>query len=83
MVDLFQQVNAEALNLEISMAEDTPEFTADIVTRQLGWISFRWAGPHTSPTEDAIEEIDKNKLQRFGELFALALTTLVREASVQ
>lgn len=59
---------------------DSPDFTADIITRKLEWISIRWADAGISPLEDGIGTIDQNKVEEIGKLLSLALINLVREA---
>lgn len=43
------------------------------------WAWFSWAGADIRPTEDVIDTIEREKLQLFGEMFALLMTKLVRE----
>jgi ABC-type dipeptide/oligopeptide/nickel transport system permease subunit len=45
------------------------------------WAWFGWAGSDVPPTEDVLDTIEQEKLQLFGEMFALLMTKLVRETS--
>ena len=58
---------------------DSPEFTSDIVTRNVPWLSLRWADAEISPLEDRFETIQPEKIQSLGETLSLMLIKLVRE----
>jgi ABC-type dipeptide/oligopeptide/nickel transport system permease subunit len=65
--------------LPVEARIDAPEFTADIVTRGVPWLSLRWADAGISPLDDRFETIDREKIQSLGETLSLMLIKLVRE----
>jgi hypothetical protein len=76
--ELFQET---ALLTETTLNEkiDSPDFTSDIVTKRMDWISIRWEDAGISPLEDGIEDIEHEKIEDIGKLMSLALINLVRE----
>ncbi len=70
---------AAEFDLPILIESDTPEFTADVVTKNYPWIAFKWTGEYPSPDQDSLERISPQQLGRFGQMFALALTKALRE----
>lgn len=71
---------ASQTGIPLEARVDAPEFTADIVSRGVPWLSIRWADAGTSPLEDRFETIDREKVQSLGETLSLMLIKLVREA---
>ncbi len=52
-----------------------------IVTRRIPlWASFGWATDGILPAGDTLAKLDRDKLQAFGEMFALLMTNIVRES---
>jgi hypothetical protein len=81
LVELFEET-AKATNILIDKEFDSPEFSADVITRarSIQWISVRWADALTPPLEDRMDNIVREKIQTFGETLSLILINLVREA---
>ena len=52
-----------------------------LASRRTRWLHVTWSDPDVAPDEDTLERIDPDKLQRLGEAFSLALTTIVRQTS--
>ncbi len=78
VIALFEET-AEEFELNTRVETDSPEFSEDVVTRSVPWISLRWAEASVAPDEDVFANIEKEKLQSFGEVLSLALTKIVRE----
>jgi len=66
--------------ISVESRVDTPDFSADIITRKFEWMSIRWSDALTSPLEDKLEYIDLEKIESFGRILSLTLINLVREA---
>jgi len=54
-----------------------------VPSRRSGWLAFGWSNPAVAPDEDSIERIEPAKLQAIGEALSLALTKVVRQASLR
>ncbi|MBT7783687.1 MAG: M28 family peptidase, partial [Anaerolineae bacterium] len=78
LIILFKET-ANEFELNIRVETDTPEFSKDVITRSIPWISLRWSDASVVPDEDIFANIEKEKLQSFGEVLSLALTKIVRE----
>lgn len=65
------------INLETRI--DNPDFSSDIIAEDIQWIALRWADAITSPVDDNLENIDREKIQTLGETLTLILLKLVRE----
>ena len=81
LVELFEET-AQATNISIDTEFYSPEFSFDVITRarNIQWISIRWADAQTTPLDDKLENIDRDKIQTLGEMLSLILINLVREA---
>jgi ABC-type dipeptide/oligopeptide/nickel transport system permease subunit len=71
---------AQMTEISIESRVDTPDFSADIITRKYEWMSIRWSDAQTSPLEDTLEYIDLEKVESIGRILSLTLINLVREA---
>jgi Zn-dependent M28 family amino/carboxypeptidase len=45
----------------------------------ISWIGLRWEGSDIRPDQDILDKVDPEKLQQLGEVFALAITRVVRQ----
>jgi peptide/nickel transport system permease protein len=79
LIQLIEETGADS-GISVEPGADTEEFGQDLVSRNIpAWISMKWAGPGRAPDRDRLEYISQEKLQRLGEMLALALTKVVRE----
>ncbi|MFZ0547838.1 MAG: ABC transporter permease subunit [Candidatus Promineifilaceae bacterium] len=79
LADLIEETAGET---EAPLAEQTDDLNlgTDIVWSGVGsYALLGWQDANVSPTEDTLDKIDLEKLQQYGELFALVLTKLARE----
>ncbi len=53
---------------------------AVVSTRIPDYASFGWVTEGIAPADDTLASIDRDKLDRFGEMFALLMTKIVRES---
>jgi peptide/nickel transport system permease protein len=53
----------------------------EIVTRKVPWVFFEWSNGQIDAANDGLERIDTDRLQAAGEVMALALAKVVRQAT--
>jgi hypothetical protein len=78
LVEILEETASET-GLVVKGEIDSSEFTPDIITQRIPWISIRWENAQISPIDDTFEKIDRDKLQSLGETLSLMLIKLVRE----
>ena len=78
LVEILEETTGET-GLAVKGEIDSPEFTSDIITQRIPWLSIHWENAQTSPIDDTFEKIDRDKLQTLGETLSLMLIKLVRE----
>ena len=78
---LTQLMEETALEFELPIIKETDsvEFPTDSVTTQPAWLMFKWVGNYPTPNQDTPDQLDKDKIQQFGQMFTLALTKVLRE----
>jgi peptide/nickel transport system permease protein len=75
---LIQETTAE-VGIPISFSNENDWSYDDLLSLQMNWVYFRWTGGYFPPTEDTLDNIDVEKMQKVGEALALALTKIVRQ----
>jgi len=78
LAELLEETAGET-GVPVERGIDSPEFTTDIVTRGIPWLSLRWTDAGISPLDDSFETIQPEKIQSLGETLSLMLIKLVRE----
>jgi hypothetical protein len=71
--------SAAITEIPLEIRIDNPDFSSDIAVQNIQWVSLRWGDANTSPLEDDLEDIDREKIQSLGETLTLTLLKLVRE----
>ncbi len=70
---------AQEFELPISTEMGAADFSSDVISRAIPWLSVRWVDANILPTEDGFENIEAEKVRTLGETLSLALTKIVRE----
>jgi hypothetical protein len=78
LADLLEET-AQEFDLIVVSESDSPEFSSDVVSRTIPWLSIRWSDSEISPLEDSFDHIRLEKIQPLGETLSLVLTKVVRE----
>jgi len=85
LADLFVETSTE-FEIETAVSADTPEFSTDGYQNSVAvWGSLKWEDDTydennpSDPTTDIYDQIDRDKLQRLGQMLSLALTKVARE----
>jgi len=79
IVSLLEE-SSQDLEILVESGDDSTGFPPKINLRNTSWISLRWADAETSPLDDRVDLIDREKIQTFGETLSLMLIKLVRES---
>ena len=77
--DLFAQAAAE-VGVPVLSEEGTDADSEELVLPQVPSVGVTWADAHVSPEEDTADRVQQGKLQPVGEVLALMLTRMVRQA---
>jgi peptide/nickel transport system permease protein len=75
---LLQETTAEA-GIPMSVSDENVWAYDDLLSLRMDWIYFQWAGGTVPPTEDILDNIEMEKMQKIGEALSLALTKVVRQ----
>jgi hypothetical protein len=78
LIELLEETASET-GVPVEQRIDSPDFTSDIISRNVPWLSLRWEDAVTSPLDDTLETIKREKIQSLGETLSLTLIKLVRE----
>ena len=75
---LIQETTAE-VGIPISFSHESVWPYDELHSLPMDWVHFRWAGGYLSSTEDTLDKIKVEKMQKIGEALALALTKIIRQ----
>ncbi|MBN1584229.1 MAG: ABC transporter permease subunit [Anaerolineae bacterium] len=79
---LAQLLQETAQEVGIPVADlQSAQVYGDIVTRRIPPVLLSWSNSTIAPDQDNLERIEAARLQTMGELFALALTKIVRQTT--
>jgi hypothetical protein len=76
---LLEETAAE-LDIPVEIKSEGAQLYERIAPSRTSWVYFTWSDAGVAPDEDGIERIEADKLQMIGEVFALALIKVVRQA---
>jgi ABC-type dipeptide/oligopeptide/nickel transport system permease subunit len=71
---------ADEVGVPVDRGPQEPDMNRRAFPMGISWIGLSWGGSGVRPDEDVLDRIQPEKLQQLGEVFALAITRVVRQA---